>query len=137
MHQGRCSAPALALAVLICGCAARSSATPRQFSYRAPSTVINADELTEGGQSGNLLDVLTRLRPGWFESRGVKPLASVDGSPPTDLAILQAIQLIEVMHVRLERPTLSVGHAAVSANGSVIRNDIISVTTRVAGRRGR
>jgi hypothetical protein len=61
----------------------------------------------------------------------------VDGSPPTDLAILQAIQIIEVHQVRLERPSLSVGHASLSANGSVIRNDIISVTTRVAGRRGR
>ena len=99
--------------------------------------MITADELTKGGQSGNLLDVLTRLRPGWFVSRGVKPLASVDGSPPTDLEILKAVMLIEVMHVRLERPILSVGHAAVSANGSVIRNDIITVTTRVPGRRGR
>src|SRR4029450_9259668 len=132
LQQGRCSAPAPALAVLLCGGAARSSATPRQSSYRAPSTVINADDLTQGGQSGNLLDVLTRLRPGWFESRGVRTLASGGSSPPTALPILQAIQPIEVMHVRLERPTLSVGHAAVSANGSVIRNDIISVTTRVA-----
>ncbi len=99
--------------------------------------MITAEELTEGGQTGNLLDVLSRLRPGWFESRGATPLASVDGSPPTDLAILQAIQIIEVSQVRLERPTLSVGHASLSANGSVIRNDIITVTTRVAGRRGR
>ena len=97
--------------------------------------MILADELTEGGQYGNLLDVLTRLRPGWFESRGVKPLASVDGSPPTDLTVLQAIQLVEVMQVRLERPTLSVGHASVSANGSVIRTNIISVSTRAPARR--
>ena len=137
MLQGRCSAPALAIAVLLCGCTTRPSTTPRQASYRAPSTVIAAEELIEGGQNGNLLDVLSRLRPGWFESRGAKPLASVDGSAPTDLAILQAIQIIEVRQVRLERPTLSVGHASLSANGSVIRNDIITVTTRVAGRKER
>ena len=135
--QGRCSATALAMVVLMCGCATRPPTRSGNSSSRAPSTMITADELTQGGQSGNLLDVLTRLRPGWFVSRGVRPLASVDGSPPTDLEILKAIMLPEVMHVRLERPTLSVGHAAVSANGSVIRNDIITVTTRVPGRRAR
>jgi hypothetical protein len=81
------------------------------------------------------MDVLERIRPGWFESRGTTPLVSVDGSPPSDITTLQAIQIAEVRELRLERSTLSVGHASLAANGNVIRGDIIMVSTRVPGSR--
>jgi hypothetical protein len=97
--------------------------------------VLEAEELISFSQSGTLLDAVERLRPGWFQSRGTPPLVSIDGSPPSEISTLRAIQVVEVQQLRLERPTLTVSHSSLAANGNVIRGDIIMVTTKVAGRR--
>jgi len=134
--HGRCST-LLAAAVLMSGCSVRAATTRNiePSSSRARSTVLDADELMSFSQSGSLFDAVVRLRPGWFESRGTPPLVSVDGSPPSELSTLQSIQVVEAKELRLERPTLTVSHSTLAANGNVIRGDIIMVRTRIAGRR--
>jgi hypothetical protein len=97
--------------------------------------LVTAGELVRFSEAGSLLQALERLRPGWFGSRGGIPLASVDGSPPTDLSALQSISIIEVREVRLDRAGLSVGGATLSANGRAIKGDVIVVTTAAPGRR--
>ena len=123
--------------MLMSGCSIRAATTraSEPSSSRARSTVLNEDELMGFSQSGSLFDAVQRLRPGWFESRGTTPLVSVDGSPPSDISTLQSIQVVEAKELRLERPTLTVSHSTLAANGNVIRGDIIMVRTKIAGRR--
>ena len=136
MLQGRCSATVFVLAAFVSGCSVRTATSgSQQSTSRAPSTVVTSGELVRFSESGKLLEALERLRPGWFSSRGGTPLASVDGSPPTDLSALLSIAIAEVREVRLERPILSVGGASLSANGRAIRGDVIVVTTASPGRR--
>jgi hypothetical protein len=96
---------------------------------------VTAKELVRFSENGKLLEALERLRPHWFSSRGGTPLASVDGSPPSDLNTLLAVAIEEVREVRLERSVLSVGGSSLAANGRALRGDVIVVTTAAPGRR--
>ena len=136
MHQGRRSATVIALAAVVTGCSARAATQgSQQSSARAPSTLVTAKELVRFSENGKLLEALERLRPNWFSSRGGTPLASVDGSPPSDVTSLLAIAIEEVREVRLERSVLSVGGSSLAANGRALRGDVIVVTTAAPGRR--
>jgi hypothetical protein len=126
----------LVFAALAAGCATGPGTTPRTDNGSS-ATVVTSQELTRLGQEGTLIDVLQRLRPSMLRSRGsTAPRVSVDGSPPADLSILEAITASAVREVRLERASSNVGRAAIAPNGHVIVGDLIVVATWM-GLRGR
>jgi hypothetical protein len=132
MLFARCAASVLAIGVLATGCATHAG-TPssHRSTIGAPaSTMVTAEELTRVTPQGSLMDVLARVRPSFtLRSRGTTPLVSVDGSPPTDLSVLQTIDVSVVREVRMQRASAAVGVAAIGPDGHVIVGDVIVVTT--------
>lgn len=127
----------LAFAALAAGCAPGPGITPRTDNGSS-ATVVTNQELTRLGREGTLRDALASIRPSMLSSRGSRaPRVSVDGSPPTDLAILGTIPASAVREVRLQRASSSVGQAAIASNGDVIVGDLIFVATWGGSRGGR
>jgi hypothetical protein len=120
----------LVLAGLVTGCAT-GALSPREVSRRASlDEVVTAKELGGIGQQGSLMDALARVRPGWLNSRGATTGVSVDGSRPSELAYLRTIPASDVLEVRLERSSSSVGRVNIAPNGDVIVGNVIIVMTR-------
>ena len=126
----------LTAAALGFGCA--SHGPTHQMGSRAAAgpgnTVVTAAELSRYSSRANLMEALERVRPSFLYPRGSAPLVSIDGSVPTDLAILSTIPTSTVAEVRLLRASSSVGKPTVLANGDVVVGDVILVLTRAGER---
>jgi hypothetical protein len=120
----------LILAAFVTGCATGSVGSRDALSRASLDAVVTSKELGGIGQQGSLMDALARVRPGWLNSHGATTGVSVDGSPSSELSYLRTIPASEVLEVRLERPSSSVGRVSIAPNGDVIVANMIIVTTR-------
>jgi hypothetical protein len=97
--------------------------------YSARQTVSAAD-LSRDGQNDTVLAALRRVRPEFFNPRGLAPLAvSIDGGPPEDLSILESMRVSMIEDVSLEHGALTIG-PRLTTTGAVIVGDVLMVRTR-------
>ena len=124
----------------LCACYANTSLpAPRPNGASRsvwPSAVVTTQEFASIVRQGTLMEALERVRPSMLLARGGRPpLVLVDGSPPTDLAVLHSISAAVVSEVRLLRASSSAGYSRILPNGDVIVGDLIVVMTLGSVRR--
>ena len=137
MAVARYATTLFAVVAVAAGCA--TSAIPNrgsaEMSGASAGSVVTAQELARMVGTSSLMDALKQTHPSMLlPSRGATPMVSLDGSPATELSLLQTIPTSTVREVRRERSSSSVGRAAIASNGDVIVGDIIVVTTWKGGR---
>jgi hypothetical protein len=121
-----------ASAILMGACASASGPRSARDADRAGpgDDVVTTAELRRLDPGSTLLDALERERAEFLHPRGSVPTVSIDGSPPTELSVLQTIRVAEVKEVRLVRRAGRSGPAAIRSDGAVVVGDVILVITR-------
>jgi hypothetical protein len=90
---------------------------------------VSAADLSREGQDDMVLVALRRVRPEFFNPRGLAPLSvSIDGGAPVELSILESMRVSTIEDVRLEHGALSVG-PRITTTGAVIVGDVLLVRT--------
>ena len=132
------AASALGVAALT-ACYAHTSWPTRSGEARTSLSaheVVTAKEFARIVRQGTLMEALEQLRPSMLQARGGRPpVVSVDGTAPTDLAVLRTIPASVVREVRLQRASSNTGYSRIRPNGDVVVGDVIAVTTLGGARR--
>lgn len=106
-----------------------SNRTAAQYSTRQ---TVSAADLSREGPDDTVLAALRRVRPEFFNPRGLTPLAvSIDGGAPEDLSILETMRVSAIEDVSLEHGVSSV-RPRVTTTGAVIVGDVLLVRLRRA-----
>jgi hypothetical protein len=95
----------------------------------AAGGVLTTVELRRLDQALSVMSALEHVRPMFLRSRGSVSTASIDGTPPTELSVLQTIRVADVREIRLVRRGGSFP-AAIRPSGTVVIADVILVVTR-------
>jgi hypothetical protein len=113
------------------GCATTAVRPSNQTESRSFSRqTVSAADLSHEGQDEMVLTALRRVRPEFFNPRGLSPLSvSIDGGAPMELSILESMRVSTIEGVSLEHGALSIG-PRLTPTGSVIVGDVLLVRTR-------
>ena len=117
---------------LLAGCVSAhgpSSAPDAHFDGTS-ADVVTTVELRQLDQGLSVMEALEHIRPLFLRSRGSVSTASIDGTAPTELSVLQMIRVAEVAEIRLVRGPGRSGPAAIRSDGTVSIADVILVSTR-------
>jgi hypothetical protein len=95
------------------------------------SVLVSGSELRRLDRGQSLLNVIQQLRPAWLAGRTATLGVSLDGSPPSDLALLRSIDIADVVEVRIVRAIHGSGTPLITADGAVVVGDVILVRTRI------
>jgi len=95
----------------------------------ASSDVITTTELQRLDPGLSMMAAVEHARPWFLHPRGSVSTASIDYSPPAELAVLRTITVGDVREVRLLRAGGGSGAAAIRSDGSVALGDVILVIT--------
>jgi hypothetical protein len=106
----------------------RSSIAAADPAVRIDSDVITTAELNRLTPGLSAMAAIEYARPRFLRSRGSVSAASIDGSPPADLSVLQAIPAADVREIRLMRRGGG-APAAILGDGTVVVGDVILVLT--------
>jgi hypothetical protein len=87
-------------------------------------------ELSRHLQAPSLHSAIQHMRPWFLSGRGRAPAVSIDGGPAVEISVLYLISVRDVLEIRLERASSSVGRQMVTPDGRVVVGDLIVVTTR-------
>jgi hypothetical protein len=91
--------------------------------------VVSRAELARVARGQSLLMALQSTRPTWLAGRSARLSVSVDGAPPTDVAVLGAIAASDVVEMRLLRGAAGAA-ARITPDGDKVVGDVILVRTR-------